>query len=185
MTVHKTAAMQPNCNYCDPAQEVLASLNHLEQTVTWKQTAFVASDPQPMFLQMLKQKVSCHFCHLCFRKCKMEGGTHMGEGRVHSWVSSPSRGPIWAFVGSVSFSRLPWQCSRGVLVLSPTTRTTSMFCIHQVLKQKPSAQSPTDWATATLGNKLFYVNETIAFIAFEGIRWNCLLLLCKTTWVLL
>lgn len=115
-------------------------------------------------------------------------------GRVHvwakagatpGWVSSPSRGPIWAIVGSVSSSRVPWQRSRGILVLSPTTRTTSMFCQHQVLNQEPSAQSPTDWATATLGNKQFYVNDTIAFIAFAGIRWNCLLLLCKTTWVLL
>lgn len=70
----------------------------------------------------------------------------MGEGRsTPGRVASSSQGPMKAFVGLVSCSKVHWQRSEGVL--SPTTRTPLMFCPHRGLNLEPSASQlspPTD-----------------------------------------
>lgn len=61
------------------------------------------------------------------------------------WVSSSFQ----HLGGSVPCSRLSWQCSEGVLVPLPATRTLSKVCPHWCLDQEPYASqlSPLGWAT--------------------------------------
>lgn len=74
-------------------------------------------------------------------------GVTGGEGRVHPWLGNL----IVAYVGICGFdallkgtSAVTWRCP-GTF---PTTRTSSMFCLHCGLSQEPyfsQPSSPTGW----------------------------------------
>lgn len=70
-------------------------------------------------------------------------------GSTPGSVTSSSQGLIWVFVGFVSCSRVPQQCSKGVFAPSPTNRTLPGFLT--ALNREPSTSQASSQQKATTG----------------------------------
>lgn len=71
---------------------------------------------------------------------------------IPEWVSSSLQVPMAACGGSVPSSRVPQQCSLGVLAPPPFTWIISVFCPHGGLSQEPFASHPSPLQTEILKN---------------------------------
>lgn len=95
-------------------------------------------------------------------------------GRVlEPWATNES--PAGPCVRICACSRVPWQCTEGVLVPLPITTTHSKFCPHWGLNRQPSASQPSPLQTEYVQLNIQYINKpqqfssiSISAVIFSG-----------------